>query len=376
MKAVVFHGPGDVRVEEVPEPTVQHPEDAVVQVTMAAICGTDLHPYRGTRPLPPGTIMGHEFVGIVAAVGPNVRNLRPGDRVLVPATIGCGYCAHCTAGLFAHCLTLNPNGRGTAYFGTPRYPGGQAELVRVPFATVGPVPIPSDMTDEQAILLTDALPTGYFAVRSAGVRPGDSVAVFGVGPVGLSALECARLLGAARIFAIDGVAGRLDLAARRGFETVNFLQTDSVQAVMDLTGGMGVDVAIDAVGLDARCQAGVHHPPDAHDDRSQALRWAAAVTRPYGRLGVVGAYGDLVDQFPIGEIYGRNLSLNGGVCHHRTYIPELLQHVRLNNLDPLFMVTDTLPLEQAPEAYRLFDQEPDRHVKILLETPAGPRIPG
>lgn len=380
MKAVVYHGPYDVRVEDVPRPAIQDPQDAILKVTLASLCGTDLHPYRGTMPgMQDGTILGHEFVGVVEEVGDKVKNLQPGDRVLVPSTIACGYCSYCTEGLYAECENTHPVGQSAAMYGGPKstgpYQGGQADYVRVPFATVGPVEIPDGLTDEQMIPLTDIFPTGYFGADLAEVRPGKSVAVFGAGPVGLMAMESARLMGAGRIFAVDSVPGRLDMAARRGFEAVNFNDGDPVQQIMDLTGGNGVDCAIDAVGVGSRCGAGLS-ASDGHECSSQALRWAVASAKKAGTVAVIGLYPEPVKDFPIDLIIRRNLTFRAGDCNHRKYIPLLMPMIQDGSFDPTFVITDTMPLEKAPEAYQKFDQEQGQHVKIVLETPASIQVPG
>lgn len=369
-----------MRVEDVPKPSIQSPEDAILKVTLTSICGTDLHPYRGTMPgVQDGTILGHEFVGVVEEIGDKVRNLRPGDRVLVPSTIACGYCAFCTRGLYAQCENANSITHSTAFYGGPKsaggYQGGQAEYVRVPFATVGPVKIPNGTADEMAIPLTDILPTGYFGAALADVGPGDAVAVFGAGPVGLMAMESARLMDAGRIFAVDNVPGRLNVAARQGFEAVNFNDGDPVRQIMDLTGGNGVDAAVDAVGMDAHCSVGRHTGGD-HEDTTLALRWAVGALKKAGTFGVVGLYPSKVNEFPMGDILNKNLTLRAGNCNHRKYIPQLLRLIQDGTLDPSFVITDTMPLDRAPEAYDKFDREQSQHVKIVLETPASTQVPG
>ncbi len=379
MKAVVYHGPHDVRVEDVPRPTLQDPQDVILQVTLASVCGTDLHPYRGTMPgMQEGTILGHEFVGVVDELGDKVKNLQKGDRVLVPSTIACGYCAFCTQGLYAQCENANPVTHSTAFFGGPKdaggYQGGQAEYVRVPFATVGPLKIPDEVADEQAITITDIFPTGYFAADLADIGPGDAVAVFGAGPVGQMALESARLMDAGRIFAVDNVEGRLKMATERGFEAINFAEGDPVQQIRDLTGGNGVDCAIDAVGVDARCPA--HPQSNGHPCSMQALRWEIDAVKKAGTVSIVGLYPEQVNDFPLNEALNKNVTLRGGNCNHRTYVPLLLRLVQDGTVDPSFVITDSMPLDQAAEAYRQFDQDQSRHVKIVLETPASPRVEG
>jgi len=380
MKALVYHGPRDVRVEDVPKPSIQDPQDVILRVTLASICGTDLHPYRGTMPgMQDGTILGHEFVGVVEEAGDKVRNLKPGDRVLVPSTIACGYCSYCTQGLYSQCQNANPVGAFTAFFGGPRdaggYQGGQAEYVRVPFATVGPTKIPDEVADEQAIMLTDVMPTGYFAAELAGIGPGDSVAVFGCGPVGLMAMESAKLMDAGRIFAVDHVSGRLQVATDRGFEAINFDDGDPVQQILDLTGGNGVDCAIDAVGLDARCAVS-HIHGDGRSCSTQALEWQIGALKKAGSISIVGSYPGHVNDFPLDQIQRKNLTLRAGNCNHRKYTTLLMRMVQDGTLDPSFAITDTMPLEQGPDAYREFDLDQSHHLKIVLETPASAHVAG
>ena len=259
MKAVVFHGIGDIRLDDVAEPRIEQPTDAIVRITASAICGTDLHFIRGTMAgMQPGTILGHEAVGVVEEVGAGVRNLRRGDRVVVPSTIACGWCSYCRAGYFAQCDNANPGGpsAGTAFFGGPQASGSfhglQAERARIPFANVGLVKLPDGVTDDQAILISDIFPTGYFGADMADIAPGRTVAVFGCGPVGQFAIASAMLMGAGRVLAIDQHADRLEMASRQGAETIDFSREDPVEMVKQLTGGIGVDRVIDAVGVDAQ----------------------------------------------------------------------------------------------------------------------------
>ncbi|MHB9155769.1 MAG: alcohol dehydrogenase catalytic domain-containing protein, partial [Endomicrobiales bacterium] len=274
MKAVVFRGIGDIRLEEMPDPNLQEPTDAVVRLTASALCGTDLHMVRGTvSDMVPGTILGHEGVGIVEEVGSDVRNFSPGDRVVIASTIACGYCSYCRAGYFSQCDNANPNGKraGTAYFGGPKssgpFNGLQAEKVRVPFANVGMVKLPDSVSDDQAVMLSDIFPTGYFGADLAEIKAGDTVAVFGSGPVGLCAIASARMLGAGRVIAVDQIPSRLEMARMQGAETINFNQEDPVETILRLTGGIGVDRAIDAVGVDAERP---HRGPAAKKSEKEA----------------------------------------------------------------------------------------------------------
>jgi len=256
MKAVVFHGIGDIRLEEVDEPRISEPTDAIVGLTASAICGTDLHMIRGTMSgMEKGTILGHEGVGIVEEIGRKVRNLSLGDRVVIPSTIGCGNCSYCRAGYFSQCDNANPKGEGTAFFGGPKesgsFDGLQAEKARIPFANVGLVKLPDEVDDDQAILLSDIVPTGYMAAENAQIKPGNTIAVFGLGPVGQFCVACAKLFDLGRIIAVDTIPSRLEMARAQGAEVINFNEEDPVKTIKDLTEGIGVDRVIDAVGVDA-----------------------------------------------------------------------------------------------------------------------------
>ncbi len=292
MKAVVFHDVGDIRLEDVPEPKIEQPGDAIVRITVSAICGTDLHFVRGTfAGMQAGTILGHEAVGVVEAVGPEVRNLSAGDRVVIPSTIACGYCSYCRAGYYSQCDNANPNGpsAGTSFYGGPQptgpFNGLQAEKARVPFASINLVKLPEQVTDDQAILLSDIFPTGYFGADLAGIKHGHTVAVFGCGPVGQFAIASAKLMGAGRVLAVDNLPDRLEMAKRQGAEVINFDEEDPVKVIMSLTGGIGADCAIDAVGVDAECP---HHGPAAKQAAEQAeefkreLEAVAPVQHPDG----------------------------------------------------------------------------------------------
>ena len=359
MQAVVYRGVGDIRIEEVPDPKLEQPTDAIVRITTSAICGTDLHFVRGTVPgMKPGTILGHEGVGVVEEIGKDVRNLNVGDRVVIPSTIACGTCVYCRAGYFASATAPTPTGKraGTAFFGGPEdggpFPGLQAEKARIPFANVGLVKLPDDVTDEQAILLSDIFPTAWFGAELAEIKPGDTVAVFGCGPVGQFAIASAKLLGAGRVFAVDTVEDRLAMARAQGAEVIDFDVDDPVETLVDLTGGIGVDRAIDAVGVDAEH---AHHGPAAKQARqqkaqfekekqevapktnpdgknwrpgdapSQALLWAVEALAKAGTLSIIGVYPGKSRTFPVGEAMNKNLTVKMGNCNHRQYIPELLR---------------------------------------------------
>jgi threonine dehydrogenase-like Zn-dependent dehydrogenase len=401
MKAVVFHDIGDIRLEEVKDPKIKDTQDAIVRLTASAICGTDLHMIRGTLPgMKKGTILGHEGVGVVEEIGKDVRNLKVGDRVVIPSTIACGYCAYCRAGYFAQCDESNPNGReaGTAFFGGPAmsgpFDGMQAERVRVPFANVGLVKLPEDVDDDQAIMMSDIFPTGYMAADIAEIREGDTVAVFGCGPVGLFAIVSARLLGAGRVLAVDSIPSRLDLARELGAEIINFEEEHPVKIIKGLTGKIGVDRAIDAVGVDA---VRPHHGPAAKttaakaeafaeelkevapkqnpdgdlwqpgDAPSLALSWAVESLAKAGTLSVIGVYPQTARSFPIGMAMNKNLTVQMGNCHHRRYIPELLELVRTGGFDPSSILTQETPIADAIEAYEHFDRREDGWIKVKLE---------
>ncbi|MCP3141651.1 zinc-dependent alcohol dehydrogenase [Pyxidicoccus xibeiensis] len=401
MKAVVFHGIGDIRLDEVEEPSIEKPTDAVVRLTASAICGTDLHMIRGTMPgMKPGTILGHEGVGYIETLGDDVRNFSVGDRVVICSTIACGNCAYCRSGYYAQCNDANPNGpsAGTAFFGGPAmtgpFHGMQAEKVRVPFAHVGMVKVPEGVTDEQAILISDIFPTGYFGAELAEIKQGDTVAVFGCGPVGLFAIVSAKLLGAGRVFAIDCHEDRLELARAQGAEIINFDQEDPVATLKRLTNGIGVDRAIDAVGVDS---IHAHHGPAEKaakaekaefkrevkevapktnpdgdnwvpgDAPAQALLWAVEGLAKAGTLSIIGVYPQQMKTFPIGMAMNKNLTLKMGNCNHRKYIPKLLELVRTGVVDPTAILSHVEPMGSAIDAYRNFDLRKPGWVKVELE---------
>jgi threonine dehydrogenase-like Zn-dependent dehydrogenase len=401
MKAVVFHGIGDIRLDEVESPGIGSPTDAIVRITASAICGTDLHMVRGTLPgMVPGTILGHEGVGIVEEIGSEVRNLSPGDRVVIPSTIACGYCSYCRSGYYAQCDHANPNGSlaGTAFFGGPRetgpFDGLQAEFARIPFANVGPVKLPESINDEQAIMLSDIFPTGYFGAKLAEIEPGDTVAVFGCGPVGQFTIASAKLLRAGRVIAIDCIESRLDMARAQQAEVINFDQEDPIETIRELTGGIGVDRAIDAVGVDAvrpHEGPGREHgqqyeaefdrerqeiAPEQHpqgknwvpgDAPSQVFIWAVEALAKAGTLAIVGVYPPSARWFPIGQAMNKNLSIQMGNCHHRKYLPHLIELVENHTIDPMAILTQREPLMSAIDAYKAFDTREPGWIKVELE---------
>lgn len=404
MRAVVFHDIGDIRLEEVPDPQIKEPTDAIVRLTASAICGTDLHMIRGTLPgMKKGRILGHEGIGIVEEVGDEVRNFKKGDRVVVPSTLGCGNCSYCRAGYFAMCNESNPNAPGeTAFFGGPEEAGGfdgmQAEKVRVPFAHINLYGLPDEIDDDEAILLSDIFPTGYMAAELAEIKPGNTVAVFGCGPVGQFAIASAKLLRAGRIFAIDTIPSRLEMARAQGAETIDFNKEDPVQTIMDLTQEIGVDRAIDCVGVDAdhphkgkgAAAAKKHkgefaeerkkiapetgeqgdnwHPGDAP---SQVLTWAIEALAKAGTLSIVGVYSAESKTFPIGNAMAKNLTIKMGNCNHRKYIPYLIQLVRSGAVHPSEVLTQQEPLTAAIDAYKQFDLRRPGWIKVKLEPGTG-----
>ncbi|MEA5519334.1 zinc-dependent alcohol dehydrogenase [Limnoraphis robusta] len=400
MKAVVFHGVGDIRLDNVPEPKILKPNDAIVKLTASAICGTDLHMIRGTMPgMKPGTILGHEGVGIIEEIGSDVRNLKVGDRVVIPSTIACGYCSYCRSGYQAQCDNANPNGMqaGTAFFGGPEmtgpFDGLQAEWARIPFANAGLVKLPEEVDDDQAILISDIFPTGYFGAELAEIVPGDTVAVFGCGPVGQFAIASAMLLNAGRVLAIDNIPSRLEMARAQGAEVIDFNAEDPVEAIRRLTGGIGVDRAIDAVGVDSKRpesgpaaesvgkkaqqydqelkeiapetnpQGDNWHPGNAP---SLAVTWAVQALAKAGTLSIIGVYPQTDRFFPIGMAMNKNLTMKMGNCNHRSYIPKLVEIVRNGTITPTNILTKVEPMASAIEAYQAFDRRQAGWMKVEL----------
>ncbi|WP_437315154.1 zinc-dependent alcohol dehydrogenase [Sorangium sp. So ce385] len=381
MLAVTYHGPRCVRVEENPEPRIQHPNDVVLRVSRATICGSDLHLYHGyiadTRV---GTIFGHEFTGVVEEVGPSVRTLQRGDRVVVPFNIACGTCFFCQRERTSACENTNPLTTITGgIFGyshtTGGYQGGQAERVRVPFADVGPMKIPDDLSDEDVLFLSDIIPTGYQAAEMGDITPADTVAVFGCGPVGLVAQRCAWLLGARRVIAIDSIGYRLDFARRYNqAETLDFTKVPDVVSVLrDMTDGRGPDVCIDAVGLEASGSTlhGLLGKTLMLEAGSPvALNWAIQSVRRGGRVSIIGVYGPPWNLVDVGAVMNKGLTIKSGQCDVKRYMPHLVQHIRKGNIDPRALITHRVPLEAAAEMYRLFAARTDGIIKCVL-IPSG-----
>jgi threonine dehydrogenase-like Zn-dependent dehydrogenase len=406
MKAVVFHGIGDIRLEDVSEPTIEQPTDAIVRLTASAICGTDLHMVRGTMPgMVPGTVLGHEGIGIIEEVGRDVTNFHPGDRVVIPSTLNCGHCSYCQAGYTSQCDNANPNGAqaGTAFFGGPATTGPinglQAEYARVPLAGSSLVALPDEIADDAAILLSDIFPTGYFGADLAEIEPNDTVAVFGCGPVGLFAVLSAKLLGAGRVFAVDHHADRLDKARLLGAETLNFEEEEPVAFLKRATSGVGVLRAIDAVGVDAerphsgpasaasRLMKGQFKEEQKEvakegtnptwggnwvpgDAPSQVLTWAVQSLAKAGTLSIIGVYPETMTRFPIGMAMMKNLTVQMGNCPHRKYLPRLVGLVRDGKADPTKVLTQVEPLDDVIAAYKAFDKRTPGWVKVELKPQA------
>ena len=390
MKANCWFGKHDMRVVNVPDPEIINPRDAIVKITSTAICGSDLHIYDGFIPaMEKGDIVGHEFMGEVVEIGSEVKKLKVGDRVVVPFAISCGQCFFCQKGLFSLCENTNPNaieaemlwGHSPAgLFGYSHllggYAGGQAEYARVPFADIGHIKVPEGLSDEQVLFLSDIFPTGYMAAENCDIEPGDTVAVWGCGPVGQFAIKSAFLLGAEKVIAIDKVPERLRLAREEGSaETINYDEVDSVLDVLkDITGGRGPDRCIEAVGLEANGHAhAVQYTYDrlkqavmAETDRPIALREAMLACRNGGTLSVPGVYGGFVDKLPFGAVMNRSITIKTGQTHVHRYLEPLLKRVQSAEIDPSFVITHRLKLEEAPEAYRMFRDKEDECIKVVL----------
>ena len=383
MRAVRFHKPKDVRVDEVDDPRIQHPRDAILRVTSTAICGSDLHVYNGLAPQLRPMTLGHEFMGVVEEVGPAVEGLRPGDRVVVPFPIACGACWFCTHGQPTHCAESNPHygpqggllrEKGGGLFGyTDLYgghEGGQAEKVRVPFADHGPRKVPAGLRDEDVLLLTDNLPTAWWANRWAEVGPGDTVAVFGCGAVGLLAQRVARFLGASKVIAVDVEEDRLRAARRlAGSETVHARGQDPVEAIRGMTEGRGADACIDAVGMEAHRNLAQKVNALVHLQRGtmKVLAQCFDAVRRGGRVGVVGVYATPFDNFPLGQLVDKGLLVRGGQAPVHEVIDALMDHVQAGRLRCDDVVTHTLPLDEAPYAYSIFNGKEDGCVKCVLK---------
>jgi threonine dehydrogenase-like Zn-dependent dehydrogenase len=388
MKANCWYDKHDMRVEDVPDPKILDPRDAVIRITSTAICGSDLHLYNGFIPtMEKGDIIGHEFMGEVVELGANVKNLQVGDRVVVPFPIACGNCFFCQRGLFSCCENSNPNAAMAeqmyghspcGIFGYSHmlggFAGGQAEYARVPFADVGPIKIEGDLSDEQVLFLSDIFPTGYMAAENCGIQPGDTIAVWGCGPVGLFAINSAYMLGAERVIAIDRVPERLRMASEKGkAETINYEEATVYDTLKEMTGGRGPDACIDAVGMEGHAHGAVHvydrvkQAMMSETDRPIALREAIMSCRKGGTVSVPGVYGGILDKIPFGAVVNKALTIKSGQTHVQRYMRPLLERIERGDIDPSYVITHRLPLAEAPEGYRMFSEKEDDCIKVVLK---------
>lgn len=389
MRALTWHGVKDVRVDTVPDPEIINPRDAIIKITSTAICGSDLHLYDGVIPgLKSGDILGHEFMGEVVEVGSG-STLKKGQRVVVPFHIACGACFFCQRQDFSCCDNSNPVEKqdatellyghaSTGIFGyshlTGGFSGGQAEYVRVPFSDVGPVVVPDHMEDDKVLFLTDILPTGWMGAHNAQIEPDDTVAVWGCGPVGLFAVQSAIVMGAAKVIAIDEHPARLELARKLGAEVINFRQTHVMEALMEMSGGLGVDCAIDAVGMESHGM-GVDNVFDTLKqkvgigaDRIHVMRQVILAVRKAGRVSIPGVYGGMADKFPTGAMMEKGIQIRQGQTHVHRYIKELLAKIEDGTLDTTFLISHRLPLEDAPKGYENFRNNQNEWTKVVLKT--------
>jgi threonine dehydrogenase-like Zn-dependent dehydrogenase len=389
MKAVCWMGSGKVETQTVPDPTLLNPHDAIIKVTRTAICGSDLHLYDGFIPtMEAGDILGHEFMGVVQEVGSSVTNLKYGDRVVVPFTIACGQCFFCQRHIWSACDNSNPNAHlmeaaygysGSGLFGYSHmmggYAGGQAQYVRVPFADVGPLKIESDLPDEKVLFLSDIFPTGYMAAENAQIQDGDAVAVWGCGPVGLFAIASAFMLGAGRVIAIDRFPERLDIARSLGAITVDYSEEDLsvLTALKDLTGGIGPDACIDAVGLEAHSTElqGIYDVVKTtlllQTDRPSVLRQAIQAVRKGGTVSIPGVYGGLLDKVPFGAAFGKGVTMKMGQTNMHTYMKPLLGRIEKGQIDPSYIISHRITLDEAPAMYKVWRDKKDRVTKIVID---------
>lgn len=386
MKANCWYGKRDMRVEEVPDPKILNKRDAIVKISSTAVCGSDLHLYNGFMPtMKKGDILGHEFMGEVVEIGPEVKNLKVGDRVVVPFPISCGNCFFCKQQAFSLCENTNPNAwMAEKIFGhspcgifgyshlTGGYAGGQAEYARVPFADVGPLKVPQGIPDEQVLFLSDIFPTGYMAAEMCDIKRGDTIAVWGCGPVGQFAIRSAFLLGAEKVIAIDRYQDRLTMASDSGAESLNYEEQDVYDTLMEKTGGRGPDACIDAVGMEAHVP-GIMYAYDRvkqalmlETDRPFALRQAIMACRNGGTVSVVGVYGGFIDKFPMGSFMNRSLTMKTGQAHVHRYMRPLLERILAGDIDPSFVITHTMSLDEAPQAFDMFNSKEDC-IKVVLK---------
>jgi threonine dehydrogenase-like Zn-dependent dehydrogenase len=388
MKALCWNGKYDVRVETVPDPEILNPRDAIVKITSTAICGSDLHLYDGYIPtMEAGDILGHEFMGEVVEVGKEVKNLKVGDRVVVPFTIACGHCFFCQNDMWSLCDNSNPNSwmleklygsSPSGLFGYSHmmggYAGGQAEYARVPFADIGPIKVPDGLADEQVLFLSDIFPTGYMAAENCNIKPGDTVAVWGCGPVGQFTIKSAYLLGAERVIAIDETPERLQMAREQGHaETIDFSKAPVLDQLKELTGGRGPDACVDAVGLEAHGTSidaiydRVKAATMMATDRPHVLREAIMACRKGGTVSLAGVYGGLLDKIPMGAAFGKGLTFKMGQTHVHKYLGPLLERVQRGEIDPSFVITHKLKLEDAAKGYAMFKHKDDGCIKVVLK---------
>ena len=389
MKALTWHGTKDVRIDEKPDPKIAQSTDVIIEITSTAICGSDLHIYHGYIPtMKKGDVLGHEFAGKIVEVGSDIKNLKVGDRVVVPFTISCGQCPSCTRKEFSLCQVSNPNGKEeeklmgyptAGLFGYSHlyggFPGGQAQYVRVPFADTGALILPENISEEHALFLSDIFPTGYMAAENCNIKSTDIIAVWGCGPVGLFAIRSAYLLGAKQVIAIDRFAERLALAKESGAETINYEKmkdNEILEEIKRLTKGQGPDACIDAVGMEAHGHSfdtmydQIMQTLRLETDRSHALRQAIQACRPGGILSIPGVYIGFLDKFPMGIAFAKGLTFKMGQTHVQKYMPKLLGLVEQNKIDPRFLITHRFSLEKAPEAYKMFEAKENNCIKVVL----------
>ncbi|WP_207538116.1 zinc-dependent alcohol dehydrogenase [Sabulicella rubraurantiaca] len=387
MKAITWHGKMDMRCESVPDPKIEQPRDCIIKVTACAICGSDLHLMDGIMPtMKSGDVVGHETMGEVVEVGPECRNLKVGDRVVVPFTISCGECFFCTRGYYSGCERSNPNfemarelwgNSPAALFGYSHMlggvPGGQAEYLRVPYADVGPLKIPSHITDEQALFLSDIFPTGYMAADFCDIKGGETIAIWGCGPVGQFAIRSALLLGAERVIAIDDTPERLEMAKQAGAETLNFREVDIYDAIMQRTHGRGADACIDAVGTEPSPTSSLMAAVDRvkvatfmGTDQPHVLRQAIHCCRNFGTVSIVGVYGGFLDKVPFGSAINRGITFKMAQTPVQRYMPLLLERIERGEIDPSFVITHRGTLDDAPGLYNTFRDKKDGCIKVFL----------
>ncbi|HEV7415270.1 MAG TPA: zinc-dependent alcohol dehydrogenase [Tianweitania sediminis] len=388
MKALTWHGKHDIRCETVPDPKLEDSRDAIIKVTACAICGSDLHLYNGVIPdMHSCDVVGHEAMGEVVEVGKDAGDLKVGDRVVVPFTISCGECFFCKRGFYSGCERSNPSrskamelwGNSPAgLFGYSHllggYAGGQAEYLRVPYADVGPVKVPDGMTDEQALFLSDIFPTGYMAADFCNIQPGDTIAIWGCGPVGQMAIRSAFLLGAERVIAIDTLPERLEMARSAGAQTLDFAQDDIYERIIDMTKGRGADACIDAVGTEPLISSGLDAVVDRvkvatflGTDRPHVLRQAIHCCRNFGTVSVVGVYGGFLDKIPFGSAINRGLTFKMAQTPVQAYLPQLLKRIENGDIDPSFVITHRASLEEGPALYDTFNNKQDGCIKVVLK---------